>query len=98
MNKPTFPIIVFYSPAEIKAIRKAYKYHGKPMTQDQFGRFFPVTGNTIRSWESESTKRQPYGPCGARLQELKAYADYLAEGKENALNKIMNRKVMSHAK
>jgi DNA-binding transcriptional regulator YiaG len=82
MEKPTFPKIVLITPAEIRAIRAGYR-----LTQEQFGRFFPVSMDTIRSWENG--RSNPYGPCNVRLQVLKAWVDLQAAEREVALGKAL---------
>ena len=85
LPKPTFPQIVIFTGAEIRAIRKGF---GPKMTQVRFARFFPVSAECIKSWElGRST---PFGSSGPRLQELKAWVDQQTKGKQAALRSALN--------
>lgn len=85
--KPTFPQIVIFTGPEIRAIRKGF---GPKMTQAQFARFFPVSMETVKSWElGRST---PFGPSGARLQVLKAWVDQQTQEKQEALESALSRR------
>lgn len=84
MQKPTFPKLTKITPGEIKKIRAFYR-----MTQEMFARFFPVSMETIKSWEND--RSNPYGPCNIRLQKLKAYADHVKAEKEAVLEKVLGR-------
>lgn len=84
MEKPTFPKIVLITPQEIRAIRTALR-----VTQENFGRYFPVSIHTIASWENGRSR--PYGPCNIRLQQLKEWVDYVATERAAVLGKALER-------
>lgn len=84
MNKPTLPKIYIFKPSEIVEIRKVFRE-----TQKEFARRLPVSWTTIRAWENGW--RNPYGPSGTILQQLKEYTDFVKAEKGAALDKMLNR-------
>ena len=83
MDKPTFPTIVRFTPAEIREIRDFYG-----LTQENFGRYFPVSMDAVRSWENG--RSNPFGPSSVRLQELKAYMDQEKSARAEVISKAIN--------
>lgn len=82
MIKPSFAEIVIFTPAAIRAVRTALR-----LTQDKFGRLFPVSADTIRSWESG--RRNPYGPSSTLLQQFKEYTDHVKEERSKAVKSYL---------
>lgn len=85
MIKPTFPKLRRFSPDEIREVRRVFR-----MSRAQFARFFPVSGETIKGWETG--RRNPYGPSSTILAQLKTYTDHVTAEKRAALDRLLNKK------